>query len=421
MIISAAAIVLSINSCTKTEPDTKGNTVVDEKKENQPVISGLTTSEVILYPSEFGKSVTISFSTSDADTVFVSSGENLQTELSKLSPSSWKLSVTAKESFGAKASAVVHAKNSAGEVSQAVEFHKAYLEINPGSYQSAVAGASLIVSVSSNISYSASVDTASSSWLHSTSTTSGISVTIDRNTLFQEKTGTIIISDKDGLLKKSFTVTQEAAIDYCKKEREALIALYNATDGAHWKKMSSTLGDRDISTENWCTDKPINQWYGVEVGGDGHVMYVHLSDMNLSGTLPEEIGDLVYCQEFVVTSNKISGTLPTRIGEMQALKSFYAGGNNLSGNLASSTLSALASKLKIVSLAGNGFTGTFPEWIGDMPAQCNFWLQDNCLSGVVPQKVQNHAKWNSTAMDGTGRTIGQINMVQKEGYVLTLD
>ena len=37
-------------------------------------------------------------------------------------------------------------------------------------------------------------------------------------------------------------------------EREALIALYNATDGDNWE-----------NNTNWCSDKPLNEWYGDPV------------------------------------------------------------------------------------------------------------------------------------------------------------
>ena len=37
-----------------------------------------------------------------------------------------------------------------------------------------------------------------------------------------------------------------------KKERDALIAFYNATDGDNWS-----------NNENWCSDKPVSQWHGI--------------------------------------------------------------------------------------------------------------------------------------------------------------
>ena len=43
-------------------------------------------------------------------------------------------------------------------------------------------------------------------------------------------------------------------------DREALIALYDATDGPNWSKST-----------NWLSDAPIDQWHGVTTDGTGRV------------------------------------------------------------------------------------------------------------------------------------------------------
>ena len=44
-------------------------------------------------------------------------------------------------------------------------------------------------------------------------------------------------------------------------DREALIALFNATDGPNW-----------VNKENWLTDAPLGEWYGVETNASGRVV-----------------------------------------------------------------------------------------------------------------------------------------------------
>ena len=39
------------------------------------------------------------------------------------------------------------------------------------------------------------------------------------------------------------------------QDRAALIALYEATDGPNW-----------VDAENWLTDAPLGDWYGVDAG-----------------------------------------------------------------------------------------------------------------------------------------------------------
>ena len=56
-------------------------------------------------------------------------------------------------------------------------------------------------------------------------------------------------------------------------DRELLIEFYNATGGDNW-----------TNNENWCSDKPIEEWYGVNVNWNGTVGSLYLSNNNLTGT-----------------------------------------------------------------------------------------------------------------------------------------
>ena len=44
-------------------------------------------------------------------------------------------------------------------------------------------------------------------------------------------------------------------------DRAALVALYNATEGASW-----------ITRTNWLSGRPLDEWHGVTTGGDGRVV-----------------------------------------------------------------------------------------------------------------------------------------------------
>lgn len=72
-------------------------------------------------------------------------------------------------------------------------------------------------------------------------------------------------------------------------EREALIAFYNAMDGPNWK-----------NNDNWCSDKPLREWFGVNVGNTGiggmsemdDVVSLWMEDNGLKGTVPAELSGL---------------------------------------------------------------------------------------------------------------------------------
>ena len=68
-------------------------------------------------------------------------------------------------------------------------------------------------------------------------------------------------------------------------DREALVALYNATGGPNW-----------IRNNNWLSDVPISEWQGVTTDGNGRVIGLALSPTEcwnqLSGEIPPELGNL---------------------------------------------------------------------------------------------------------------------------------
>ena len=61
------------------------------------------------------------------------------------------------------------------------------------------------------------------------------------------------------------------------EERAALVALYNATDGPNW-----------VNNENWLTDAPLGEWYGVDTDNAGRVV-----GLNLGGKWDFELGVII--------------------------------------------------------------------------------------------------------------------------------
>ena len=64
-------------------------------------------------------------------------------------------------------------------------------------------------------------------------------------------------------------------------DREALVAFYNATDGENW-----------FESNNWLSDAPLGEWYGVTTNDDGRVIALVPDANNLSGEIPAELGSL---------------------------------------------------------------------------------------------------------------------------------
>ena len=70
-----------------------------------------------------------------------------------------------------------------------------------------------------------------------------------------------------------------AASGSVETDREALVALYNATDGENWNRNA-----------NWLSDAPLWEWDGVTISDSGRVSQLYFNARNLSGEIPAELG-----------------------------------------------------------------------------------------------------------------------------------
>ena len=196
-------------------------------------------------------------------------------------------------------------------------------------------------------------------------------------------------------------------------ERDALIALYEATDGANWK-----------NSDNWLTDKPLGSWYGVSTDGSGRVTELDLSRNELNGLVPDlsaltnlmkldlsrnrmrrnisGLSRLTNLTELDVSYNLLTEALPNlsmlgnltelnlgrntirgQIPDLSALTSLKA--LNLRYNLLSGPIPRLSglSELAYLSLRNNDLSGPIPD-LGTLTELRSLVLNDNELSGNIP-------------------------------------
>ncbi len=197
------------------------------------------------------------------------------------------------------------------------------------------------------------------------------------------------------------------------RERDslALIALYNATNGANW-------------TNTWDLEQQMDTWYGVTLNEDGCVTCLDLDGEhgctfnfccsggnNLSGTLPAELGDLGSLNYLSLSRNELSGNIPAELGSLYSLQYFYISstdltgpipaelgnlsnleelrlnGNELTGNIPS-TLGSLTN-LKLMRLNGNNLTGNIPAELGQLNNLETLYIDHNAFSGNIPPELGN--------------------------------
>ena len=130
-------------------------------------------------------------------------------------------------------------------------------------------------------------------------------------------------------------------------DREALVALYNATGGPNWK-----------GNDNWLSDVPISEWFGVTIDYNGHTQ-LYLRENRLSGEIPPELGNLARLHWLDLSENQLSGEMPPELGNLANLKRLDLSENQLSGEIPPE-LGNLANLQGLV-LGGNQLSGCVPS------------------------------------------------------------
>ena len=103
-------------------------------------------------------------------------------------------------------------------------------------------------------------------------------------------------------------------------DREALAALYNATDGANWR-----LND------NWLSEAPLNDWIGVTTDANGRVTELYFYANQMRGKLPPELGSLLSLEVLYLRDDQLTGEIPPEWGNLASLEVVHLGDNQLSG------------------------------------------------------------------------------------------
>ena len=179
------------------------------------------------------------------------------------------------------------------------------------------------------------------------------------------------------------TAQGTAEVTVSNPDRAALVALYNATDGPNW-----------VNNDNWLTDAPLGDWYGVGTDASGRVVRLNLSGRwdndaathlghGLAGPIPAELGNVTSLTSLNLGINDLSGPIPAELGNLTSLTSLNLGINDLSGPIPAE-LGNLANVRDLI-LRSNELTDTIPTELGNLANMERLYLWSNDLEGVIPQ------------------------------------
>ncbi|KAK2981863.1 hypothetical protein RJ640_010380, partial [Escallonia rubra] len=154
------------------------------------------------------------------------------------------------------------------------------------------------------------------------------------------------------------------------------------------------LVDRMKHLKKWNRGDPCtSNWTGVlcfgTIGADGylHVQELQLLNMNLSGSLAPELGQLSHLQILDFMWNQLSGSIPKEIGNIASLKLLLLNGNKLSGSLPDEL--GYLSNLKRLQVDQNQISGPIPQSFSNLKSVKHLHLNNNSISGQIPSDLSN--------------------------------
>ena len=159
-----------------------------------------------------------------------------------------------------------------------------------------------------------------------------------------------------------------------RSDRDLLVALYDATNGANW-----------ANDANWLTDAPLGDWYGVDTESSGRVVRLILDQNNLTGSMPAELGSLASLTILWLSGNALSGSIPPELGSLPSLEILWLDSNRLSGTIPPE-LGSLPG-LETLRLSGNALSGPIPAELGNLASLSSLELASNRLSGRIPAEL----------------------------------
>lgn len=289
---------------------------------------------------------------------------------------------------------VVFVSNGERVIMKSLSFEEAGIEVVDNAAKSCGAeGGEVVLEFMSNVECEAIIPEEAREWISVVPPTraleyNAITLKVEPNSGATRSTEVMVRSTENNI-SIIYTVEQSGNTQYT--EREALIALYNATGGDNW-----------TNNTNWCSDKPLSEWYGVRVL-NGSVVSLDLFDNNMVGEIPAEIKYLKQLSSITLDSNGITNIpdeiaelplyklsvywnniskLPEDIGALKNVRILYLGYNPLNCEIPESI--GTLTNLEHLVLRSCGLSGTIPESVGNLTNLSVIDLSDNELTGGIP-------------------------------------
>ena len=202
-----------------------------------------------------------------------------------------------------------------------------------------------------------------------------LSIKVKPNESLEQRYANISILIKESI--QMISIAQKGKLETLQKEeRQILEKFYHATNGSEW-----------ANNTNWLSDRPIDQWNGIECDEYGFVRSIYLRFNNLKGTIPAEIEGLKYLETLNLQCNQLEGKTLENISKLTNLRLLNLYSNPSLGSIPS-TLGNL-SNLEVLDLNSCELEGEIPETITNLSKLKELNLGGNPLSGKILADIGN--------------------------------
>ena len=135
------------------------------------------------------------------------------------------------------------------------------------------------------------------------------------------------------------------------------------------------------------TDQDLDGSIPAEIGQLTEMRRIDLDENSLTGEIPAQLGNLKKVTHLYLSENELSGEVPTELGHMTALQVLYLEDNDLTGSVPPE-LGNLANLTQLI-LGDNELSGTVPQTTGDIPGLAHLILSDNGFTGQIPRTLSS--------------------------------
>ncbi|GIQ79586.1 hypothetical protein KIPB_000251 [Kipferlia bialata] len=168
-----------------------------------------------------------------------------------------------------------------------------------------------------------------------------------------------------------------AVLSQCTTQEQALIDLYNGTNGPSWTQAN-----------NWLSADPYCTWTGVTCSGNNsNVRDINLNGFGLTGQLPDTIGCFPFLQFLTLANNNMSSTIPLTIGDLPNIKSINMNAAGLVGPIPDTICNL--DFIQSILMGNNMLTGPIPSCVDQNTFLQEWSTPNNILTGAVPTEFDD--------------------------------